>query len=159
MITTVSLRLLYLIFCRLLRPRPATVRVDLATVLVRVGQTILAVGFAHVDTVFLCRLYILVVIEHGRRRVHLAGITAHPTGTWVTVQARNLLMDLGDPAEQFKHLIRDRDSRSPPRSTRCSPARHPHHPHPCAGTPGERDSGTLHRHPPPRMPRRPADVA
>jgi putative transposase len=107
----VSLRLLYLIFCRLLRPRPATVRVDLATVLVRVGQTILAVGFAHVDTVFLCRLYILVVIEHGRRRVHLAGITAHPTGTWVTVQARNLLMDLGDPAEQFKHLIRDRDSR------------------------------------------------
>jgi putative transposase len=42
------------------------------------AHAILAVDFAHVDTVFLRRLYLLVVIEHGRRRVHLAGITAHP---------------------------------------------------------------------------------
>jgi putative transposase len=44
------------------------------------AHAILAVGFAHVHTVFLRRLYVLVVTEHGRRRVHLAGITAHPTG-------------------------------------------------------------------------------
>ena len=48
------------------------------------------------------------MIEHDRRRAHLTGITAHPTRAWVTQQARNLLMDLGEHATRFRFLVRDR---------------------------------------------------
>jgi transposase InsO family protein len=71
----------------------------------------LACDFLTVETVGLTRLYVFFVIELRHRRVHLAGITAHPTGTWVTQAARNLLMELGEHAHRFRLLIRDRDSK------------------------------------------------
>jgi hypothetical protein len=72
------------------------------------ARGILAAGFVHVDTVLQRRVYALIVIEHGPRRVHLAGITANPDGAWTTQAARNLLMDLGQRVAPAKFLIRDR---------------------------------------------------
>jgi hypothetical protein len=43
-----------------------------------------AVDFFTVETLRLQRLYVLFSIELGRRRVHLAGCTANPSGGWVT---------------------------------------------------------------------------
>jgi hypothetical protein len=82
---------------------------------------VLACDFFTVETIGLTRLYVLFAIELDRRRVHLAGITAHPTGAWVTQAARNLLMDLDEHAARFRLLIRDGIRSSPPRSTRSSP--------------------------------------
>jgi transposase InsO family protein len=73
------------------------------------AHAIIACDFLVVETVLLKRLHVLVFIEHGARRLHLAGVSAHPTGQWAAQQARNLAMDLGDRLGTLRFLVHDRD--------------------------------------------------
>ncbi|GAB3006853.1 hypothetical protein GCM10027184_75430 [Saccharothrix stipae] len=74
-------------------------------------QGIIAADFLHLDTVLGTRLYALAFLEHGTRRLHITGVTAHPTQVWTTQQARNLAADLGHRTESLRFLLRDRDGK------------------------------------------------
>ncbi|HEU5158114.1 MAG TPA: hypothetical protein VFU43_14045 [Streptosporangiaceae bacterium] len=67
------------------------------------------------ETVTLCgaRMYVLAVIEHQARRIHVLGATAHPTASWMAQAARNLVMDLQDARCRARYLLRDRDGKFP----------------------------------------------
>jgi len=70
---------------------------------------IIACDFFTVETALLRRYYVLFFIELQSRRVQLAGCTAHPSGRWVTQQARNLVF--ATPLDNTRFLIHDRDSK------------------------------------------------
>ena len=97
--------------CRDLGPAPRRGGPSWTQFLRSQASGLLATDFLTVETVGLSRLYVLFVVEVQRRRVHLVGITAHPTGAWVAQQARNLLMDLDEQAHRLRYLIRDRDTK------------------------------------------------
>ena len=92
-----------------LEPAPRRTEMSWPVFLRQQAASMLACDFFTVETVALRRLYVLFFIELGSRRVHLAGCTANPTGSWVTQQARNL--SFAGLLERMRFLIHDRDSK------------------------------------------------
>jgi hypothetical protein len=77
------------------------------------GESILACDFFTVDTVWLRRLYVLVFLSVGSRRIEQLACTSKPNTAWMLQQARNLLMELDDREQQLRFLIHDHDMKFP----------------------------------------------
>ena len=75
------------------------------------GDSIVACDLFTVDTVWLRRLYVLFFVSIGTRRIEYVACTSKPDTAWMTQQARNLLMDLGDRSQPPRFLIHDRDTK------------------------------------------------
>src|SRR6266536_6488687 len=90
-------------------PSPRRARLSWREFLRQQAAGIVECDFFTVDTLWLSRLYVFFFIELERRRVHIAGVTAHPNGAWVTQQARNILTTLRENGKRPRVLIRDRD--------------------------------------------------
>jgi hypothetical protein len=115
------------------------------------AHAIIACDFLVAGTVLLKRLHVLVFIEHGTRRPHLAGVTAYPAGAWAAQQARNLAMDLDGRPGTLRFLIHDRDPLLTTAFAEVFKGRgsEDHH-HPAEDAADERQMRARQRDPPPR---------
>ncbi|WP_405476120.1 helix-turn-helix domain-containing protein [Streptomyces sp. NBC_00009] len=77
------------------------------------ADALLACDFLETVTLSGTRMYVFAVIEHANRRIRILGATAHPTASWVTQTAKNLVMDLEDAGCRARFLLRDRDGKFP----------------------------------------------
>jgi putative transposase len=91
-------------------PAPQRDRQSWRTFLRQHGDSILTCDFLTVDTVWLRRLYVLVFLTIGSRRVEYLACTRNPDTRWMLQQARNLLMEL-DGGHQVRFLVHDRDTK------------------------------------------------
>jgi hypothetical protein len=81
--------------------------------LVAHAETLVATDFFSVDTVFFRRLYVLIFVHLGSRRVLSAACTAEPNSAWVTQQARNLSWQLEEEGINLSVMIHDHDRKFP----------------------------------------------
>ncbi len=92
-------------------PAPERDRLDWRSFLRAHAETTLACDFLTVDTVLLRRLYVLVFIRIGSRRIEYVACTTNPDGALMMQQARNLLMSLDERHRRVRFLIHDRDTK------------------------------------------------
>jgi putative transposase len=121
------------------------------------ARSMIACDFFTVETLWLGRLYVLFFIELASRRVHVAGCTQNPSGTWTAQQARQLAWSLSERLTPLRFLIHDRDASSATRSTRSFEAKASRSSAHRFGAEGERVRRALGRHCPTRLPRLDSD--
>jgi|SRR5205085_2408485 len=92
-------------------PAPQRGQLDWRSFLRAQAATTLACDFLTVDTALLRRLYVLVFICIGSRRIEYVACTSNPDGAWMLQQARNLLIHLDDRGQRPRLLIHDRDAK------------------------------------------------
>jgi putative transposase len=94
-------------------PAPERTSTTWADFLRSQADALLACDFFETVTLSGARMHAFAVIEHANRRIRILGATAHPTASWVTQAAKNLVMDLEDAGCRARYLIRDRDGKFP----------------------------------------------
>jgi hypothetical protein len=71
------------------------------------SKDIISIDFLTVPTINFKLMYVLVIIEHHRRKLIHFNVTKNPTAEWTLQQIRNLFFEFDVP----KYLIRDRDTK------------------------------------------------
>ena len=97
------------LICAGVSPAPERARQSWRSFLRQQAASTLACDFFTVETLALQRIYVLFFISPATRRLEFIACTVNPDGAWVTQQARNLLMQLGEHERRFRLLIHDRD--------------------------------------------------